>query len=211
MQKNFIIVVIVILLMGAFLAWLFVESSKPVPGTRITDLGRSHVPPGTQEEYNSNPPTSGKHYAEWTRAGIYDEPKEDGYLVHSLEHGYVIMSYNCDRKVTSVKGKVQARLITPVYAHGIEEEASPSAIATGSGELSAEFKTEDCHKLVDQLISVYEKRGKRKLIVIPRPTLDAKIALTAWSYIDKMDSFDELRIEKFIDTHRDQGPEKTKE
>jgi len=37
--------------------------------------------------------TSGPHYAEWTRAGIYNRAPEDGNLVHSLEHGYVIISY----------------------------------------------------------------------------------------------------------------------
>ena len=41
--------------------------------------------------------------------------------------------------------------------------------------------------------------------------MDSKIALTAWNWIDKLDSFDEKRIESFIDSHRDQGPEKTAE
>lgn len=78
---------------SGFLVWTYFQLSKPLPGEAVADLGRNHVPVGTVVDYNSDPPTSGPHYAEWTRAGIYDEPVEDGYLVHSLEHGYVIISY----------------------------------------------------------------------------------------------------------------------
>jgi len=189
-----------------FLIWLFVESSKPLPGTRIADLGREHVPAGTKVDYNSNPPTSGKHYADWIRSGVYETPKEDGYLIHSLEHGYVIMSYNCDKKVTGY------RLQGTVFAHGIEEEVNQSTTdASPSSALSDNFRSEDCHKIVDQLIAIYEKKGKTRLIVLPRPNLDSRIALTAWTYIDKFDQFDASRIEKFIDAHLNQGPEKTME
>lgn len=184
----------------SLLAWFFIASTKPLPGEKIADLGRGHVPIGEAVDYNSNPPTSGKHYEDWVRSGVYSEPKDDRNLIHSLEHGYVIMSYNCDHKVTSNKS-----LVTSVYAHGLEEETSSSE-ATAPANLS-----ESCHKLVDQLISIYEKKGKTRLIVLPRPNLDARIALTAWNYIDKFDSFDQSRIEKFIDTHLNQGPEKTME
>jgi hypothetical protein len=50
-------------------------------------------------KYNSDPPTSGPHYAEEARAGFYDKNNYKfpaGYLVHNLEHGYVILWYNCD-------------------------------------------------------------------------------------------------------------------
>lgn len=78
---------------GGFLVWAYFQLSKSLPGDVLSDSGREHVAVGTVVEYNSNPPTSGPHYADWTRAGIYEEPVEDGHLVHSLEHGYVIISY----------------------------------------------------------------------------------------------------------------------
>lgn len=192
------------------LTWLFIESSKPLPGEKKADLGRKHVDVGTRVlGAATEPPTSGDHYADWVRSGVYESPKDDGYLIHSLEHGYVIMSYNCDKKVTSNKLQVTSL----VYAHGIEEEASPSADqpATPSASLSENFRSEQCHKLVDQLIGIYEKKGKTRLIVIPRPNMDSRIALTAWNYLDKLGQFDEQRITKFIDTHLNQGPEKTME
>ncbi|RJP49137.1 MAG: DUF3105 domain-containing protein [Anaerolineaceae bacterium] len=50
-------------------------------------------------QYSSDPPTSGLHYATEAQAGFYDEniyAYPAGYLVHNLEHGYVIFWYNCD-------------------------------------------------------------------------------------------------------------------
>src|SRR3989344_3556193 len=202
MTKKSIIIIIFIITITVILTWLFMESSKPLPGEKIADLGRGHVPIGEKVDYNSNPPTSGKHYEDWERAGVYDQPKDDRNLVHSLEHGYVIMSYNCGIKLT---------LIPEVFAHGLDESVFE---ATGSATTSAlpnTFNSEDCHKLVDQLTSVFEKKGKLRLIVVPRPNLDSKIALTAWNYLDKLDDFDEQRIINFIDAYLNQGPEKTME
>ena len=206
MNKKLIVIIFSVLALGGLLAWLFMESSKPLPGERIADLGRGHVPIGEAVEYNSNPPTSGKHYEDWIRSGVYSEPREDRNLVHSLEHGYVILSYNCERKISDFKFQ-----ISNAYAHGREEEATDGASATTSGELPKEFKSEECHKLVDQLISIYEKKGKTRLIVVPRPNLDVRIALSAWGYLDKLSNFNEERINKFIDAHLNMGPEKTME
>lgn len=209
MSKKLLVIGIITLLVVAFLVWLFKASSQPLLGTKQTDLGRKHVAVGSLKNSPGDLPTSGDHYVDWVRAGVYEAPKDDGNLIHSMEHGYVIMHYNCKKQVTGYPstwfgaGRVQGT----VYAHGIEEEeSSPSAESSPSGTLS-----EDCHKLVDQLIAVYEKKGKRKLIIVPRPQMNTKIALTAWSYIDKLDSFDEKRIESFIDAYRNQGPERTAE
>ncbi len=87
------------------LAVLFVwRSSQSAPGESYPILPASHVPPGTDPgTYNSNPPTSGPHYPQEFSAGFYDEtspqtqePYPAGFLMHNLEHGYVIFWYNCD-------------------------------------------------------------------------------------------------------------------
>lgn len=182
-MRKYLILGLIVVIIGGFLLWLFIESSKPLPGQKIADLGRSHVQIGTKLDYNSNPPTSGPHYGEWIRAGVYGEPKDDRNLVHSLEHGYVIMHYKCDLSQT---------------------------VATPSASLRSDNK-EQCETRQKQLAQIYEEKGKRKLIVLPRSNLDTNFALTAWTYIDKFDQFDQVRIEKFIDTHLNQGPEKTME
>jgi hypothetical protein len=67
-----------------------------------------HVPDGTDSgPYPTNPPAGGKHYPTDYRPGFYEDaditslPKNyEGYLVHNLEHGYVIYWYNCQADPT---------------------------------------------------------------------------------------------------------------
>ena len=44
--------------------------------------------------YKSVPPTSGTHNPQWYPAGVYDKNADITQLIHSLEHGYVILFYN---------------------------------------------------------------------------------------------------------------------
>lgn len=186
--------------------WLFNES-KPKPGQQVADLGRNHIQIGENVNYNSNPPTSGPHYVEWSKPQIYTAPPDDRNLVHSLEHGYVIISYNCAYRLQG--------LIPSAYAHEEDaltvEHSDATKSATASAGLPSDFNSDNCNKLVSQLTEIYNEKGPFKLILAPRPNLDAKIALTAWRYIDKFNDFDKSRTIKFIDAHRDKGPEKTME
>ncbi len=178
----------------------------------MDDQGREHVSPQAVAEfkYNSNPPTSGQHLPTWVKAGVFETPQSEGELIHALEHGYIIISYNCNIHLSKISNF--QFLISNVFAHE-EEGSTPSAdfvdptIATGS----AVNESDGCKTLVKQLTEVANKKKLWKLIVAPRPQLDTTIALTAWTYVDKFDQFDEPRIERFIDFHRDQGPEKTME
>ena len=140
------------------------------PGRHVESQGRDHIPVGTSHtiRYNSDPPTSGSHYDPSARPGIYDEPIPDGYLVHSLEHGYVIISYNVE---------------------GMSEQESL--------------------ELVTRLSEIAEGERLWKLIVVPRPGMEHRIALTAWQRIDSMARVDARRIRRFISAWRDRGPETT--
>ena len=51
----------------------------------------SDVPTGS---YNTVPPTSGPHWDAWSDCGFYNYPLPDELLVHNLEHGNIIVSYN---------------------------------------------------------------------------------------------------------------------
>jgi hypothetical protein len=68
---------------------------KPSPGQSLPDEGRDHVTQGASLQYRNNPPASGPHYPNWTRPGVYTEAQSPGNWVHSLEHGYVVILYNC--------------------------------------------------------------------------------------------------------------------
>jgi hypothetical protein len=54
-----------------------------------------HVPVCSVIDYATNPPTSGPHYPTWAAYQTYASPVPRGFWVHSLEHGAVVISYNC--------------------------------------------------------------------------------------------------------------------
>lgn len=63
---------------------------------RVEDFeieGRGHVAPGTKVVYQTNPPTSGDHYASPANWGVYESALTDEAVVHSLEHGGIWISY----------------------------------------------------------------------------------------------------------------------
>jgi len=77
-------------------------SAAPM-GEVVAALSRDHIPVGTDPgPYSTNPPAGGRHFPTTFDPGFYAEedvasmPKYPlGYLVHDLEHGYVIYWYNC--------------------------------------------------------------------------------------------------------------------
>jgi len=50
----------------------------------------------SHDDYNTDPPTSGPHYANSAPTGVYEESVADEFLVHNMEHGDVIIWYQCD-------------------------------------------------------------------------------------------------------------------
>jgi Protein of unknown function (DUF3105) len=58
-----------------------------------------------------------------------------------------------------------------------------------------------CPELVDKL-KVIVSRYDKFVILAPYPTMKSRIALTAWTRLDRLDEFDEKRVVRFIDTYR---------
>jgi hypothetical protein len=54
-----------------------------------------HVEPGTDVEWTNNPPTSGPHYPVWAAWDREYPTLPRGYYVHNLEHGGIVLLYNC--------------------------------------------------------------------------------------------------------------------
>jgi hypothetical protein len=92
-----IVILAVAILAGAgyLLAPMLSNIGKPPIGRSVPDEGRTHVNPGERLTFRENPPASGPHYPSWTRPGVYPDPQDAGNWVHSLEHGYVVILYNC--------------------------------------------------------------------------------------------------------------------
>ncbi len=55
---------------------------------------RNHVAEGIPVTYSSIPPTSGDHWPMWSRCGCFPVRIPDKRLVHNLEHGNVVVSFN---------------------------------------------------------------------------------------------------------------------
>lgn len=135
-----------------------------LPGETIPDLGRKHVPETETISYNSNPPTSGSHYDTPASWGIHLQPPKDEALVHNLEHGGIVISYNPNQ----VKG-------------------------------------EDLKQLRSQVREL--SKTNPRLVLTPRSSLDVPIALSAWTYLQKLDSYDAAAVQAFYEAHIARGPE----
>lgn len=104
---------LIILAVIGVLVW---QTAKPAAGEAIPIMNSSHIETNSDPgEYNSDPPTSGPHYSEEADAGFFETnnyPFPAGYLVHNLEHGYVIIWYNCDlldeSACTELKSQIRA-------------------------------------------------------------------------------------------------------
>lgn len=68
----------------------------PYPVQKFTDQGRDHIPPGqVYNGYNSNPPTSGPHSSQAANWGVSESELPKEVPVHNMEHGGVVVWYNC--------------------------------------------------------------------------------------------------------------------
>jgi hypothetical protein len=72
--------------------------------------GHLHTPDCTPVTYDSNPPSSGTHYPDWAMYKTYLAPVPWGFLVHDLEHGAVVLSYNCPDGCKDEVAQAQALL-----------------------------------------------------------------------------------------------------
>ena len=115
--KKFVMWLLVLLGIAAGiygLIYFVKQAEKSKPGQEIPAMGANHIAVGAEHEpYNSNPPTSGPHYAQPANWGIYDEPLPDEKLVHNLEHGGIWISYRDKDNVELVK---QLKDITDDYS-----------------------------------------------------------------------------------------------
>ncbi len=58
---------------------------------------------------------------------------------------------------------------------------------------------EGCDDLVAQLAAVVDSYAGEEVIMSPYPVMETRIALVAWTFIDRFEEFDEERVRAFID------------
>lgn len=90
------------------------QGVQPRAGEEIPIMSSSHITLDSEPgKYNSDPPTSGPHYPNEAQAGFYDTniyQYPAGYLVHNLEHGYIIFWYNCARLSESACSELKSQI-----------------------------------------------------------------------------------------------------
>ena len=218
MSKRIIIISILVVAFIILLAWLFVESSKPLPGEKALQDNRNHLDEGAKTDYKFNPPTSGDHYPAWITKGFYDTSRFDGDLVHSLEHGYIVISYDCEKKLSAFSFQLSEVYAQEPATTSAKDDDQGRAAMTGGSEGTASaslanmpkaFSDGSCDNFKSKLKNLYNKFGQHKLIVTPRTGMDYPLVLAAWGRLEKLNSVDEGKIKGFIDAFRDQGPEAT--
>jgi Protein of unknown function (DUF3105) len=127
-------------------------------------------------KYSSDPPTSGYHREVMTSVLVSSVPLPKYVQVHLLEHGNVLLQYNCLLPCPDVVGALtqiadgyDAKLIPP-------DVAQPTAAEVQGAEESGEA-----------------------VIVAPYPGMPHRIALTAWTRLATLDDVDRTKITSFID------------
>ncbi len=82
----------------AVIAFFFIREQLALQevGVAVADEGAGHVNDGEVLTFQHIPPSSGAHYPSAQPAGIYPQQEiNEGYWVHSLEHGYIVALVNC--------------------------------------------------------------------------------------------------------------------
>lgn len=114
------VVILVVVLIGRWFINLFPQG---LDFSRAFEIqGRQHIADGVKfNGYNSNPPTSGPHYAAAADLGFYKTPLPDEQLVHNLEHGHIWIAYRPDLPeavINQVRGLTRGLVIaTPRSAN----------------------------------------------------------------------------------------------
>ena len=144
-------------------------------GKAYPPQGHAHLDPDQADDfvYNSDPPTSGPHKEIFSGQFINPNPLPAYVQVHLLEHGNVLLQYNCT---------------CPDVA------ASLSAIAY---EYDAKLIGSSAFQPTASDVQGGEEQGKA-VIVAPYPHMKSKIAVTAWTRLGVLQSVDKPKIESFI-------------
>ncbi len=94
---------------------------------------------------------------------------------------------------------------TQIAAWGIHDEPIPNELQVHNLEDGGVMVQYSCVEGCDTLVTALERvvsKYDRGVILAPYPDLESTIALTAWGRIDRLEEFDEKRIERFIEAYR---------
>jgi hypothetical protein len=106
------------------------DAHKCGPGVDTPALeGDTHVPAGTAVSYANNPPHSGSHWPNPMPWGSYDPALAREYWVHNLEHGGIVLAYNCPGGCAAEVDQLKAirNGLKPDYYNAVRVIVTPDA------------------------------------------------------------------------------------
>ena len=96
-------------------------------------------------------------------------------------------------------------IVWGVLEHSVKNEVQLSYLERGAVMIQYNCPDE-CLDLQEQL-KLIVNRYPEGVILAPYTDMETTIALTSWGWIDTLESFDDLRIDAFIQAHIGQGPD----
>jgi hypothetical protein len=86
-------------------------------GVEVDIEGSTHVNEGETVIYATSPPASGNHWPVPAPCGFYDEPIPDERIVHNMEHGNIVISYNLpmESDVSALRDALNDIGLNPVW------------------------------------------------------------------------------------------------
>lgn len=147
-------------------------------GTHYPAQGHKHFAEGesTAFHYNSDPPTSGPHKELFNDTFVSPAPLPKFLQVHLLEHGNVLLQYNCECP------DVAAALSQIAFEYDAQQVPSNHLQPLPADVQAAE-------------------EGGLAVILAPYPGMKHKVALTAWTRLATLDRVDKSKIESFINAY----------
>lgn len=150
--------------------WILINATGPKGqdySQAYPTLGRNHIADGSTTTYNSNPPTSGGHYAVAAPVRFYDRELPDEQLVHNLEHGHIWITYKPSLSGEIIKGLKDFSGGNVVITPRSKNDTDIALVAWGRlDKFNIEGENVDEQRIKD-FISRYQNRGPEN-VNIPR-------------------------------------------
>ncbi|MHB8876912.1 MAG: DUF3105 domain-containing protein [Myxococcaceae bacterium] len=130
-----------------------------------------HVEASTPIEWSSNPPSSGAHFGAWAAFKEFTTPVPRGYYVHDLEHGAVVLLYNC------------------------------ALAADGGCEALVQGLRDASDALPDDPLCAGVAGVRVRTVITPDPLITTPLAAAAWGYTYSAACLDPATLQAFAKEH----------
>jgi len=161
-------------------------------------LDSPHVAIGTDVTYSSNPPSSGPHYPIWAAFQEFATPVDRRYYVHDLEHGAIVLLYNCALLPGADGGEGDG---------GDEADATEGASTPSSCEALVQSLRQLMNALPEDPLCDADAGVHRRVVLTPDPLITVPVAAAAWGWTYRAQCFDRSTLDGFARDHYAHGTE----